>query len=160
MFRFPSTSKRVFEIASRLLDAGVNPGRVSNLVYENESHAKIKLLQRFLASLKTELDGRVCIGSLPIGVYEECGAQIEDSEGLVDYARCITGVEIGVLLEERPTILKGSLRAKSPEMRVDQIAALFGGGGHACAAGFSTQNTIKDFYPELVKCIESHIQST
>jgi len=159
MFRFPSTSNRVFKIASRLLDIGVEPGRVSNLVYESESPAKIKLLQYFLASLKQEFNGRICIGTLPNGTYEACGAETDDSEGLVDYARCIDGVDIGVLLEERGTVIKGSLRAKTPDMRVDQIAALFGGGGHACAAGFSTEGTIESFYSELAECIKSHLKA-
>ena len=159
MFRFPSTTNRVFQIASRLLDVGVQPGRISNLIYESESPAKIKLLQHFLASMKQEFNGRICIGTLPNGIYEACGAETDDSEGLVDYARCIAGVDIGVLLEERGTEVKGSLRAKAPEMRVDQIAALFGGGGHACAAGFSKVGTIENFYTELVDCIKSHLKN-
>ena len=159
MFRFPSTTKRTFEIAARLLDIGVQPGRISNMIYESESPAKIKLLQRFLASMKQEFNGRICIGALPDGIYKECGADTDDSEGLVDYARCIDGVDIGVLLEEHGTTVKGSLRAKSPEMRVDQIAASYGGGGHACAAGFSREGTIENFYPELVECIKSHLEN-
>ena len=158
MFRFPSTTNRVFKIASRLLDVGVQPSRISNLIYESESPAKIKLLQHFLASMQLEFNGRICIGTLPEGTYDACGAETDDSEGLVDYARCIDGVDIGVLLEEHGPMVKGSLRAKVPEMRVDQIAALFGGGGHACAAGFSTEGTIEKFYSELSECIKSHLQ--
>ena len=45
-------------------------------------------------------------------MYQESGASIDDADGLVDYARSIQGVEVGVLLEERNGALKGSLRAK------------------------------------------------
>jgi phosphoesterase RecJ-like protein len=81
--------------------------------------------------------GRVCIGTLPLGVFGDTGTTAEDTEGLVDYARCIEGVEVGVLIEERPDGVKASLRAKDPALRLDQVAAAFNGGGHACAAGLN-----------------------
>src|SRR5687767_15584548 len=50
----------------------------------------------------------------------------EDTEGLVDYARSIEGVEIGALIEEKPDgTVKASLRAKDPVYRVDLAAAKF-----------------------------------
>ena len=48
-----------------------------------------------------ECGGRVCIGTLTPGVFETTGSNSEDTEGLVDYARSIEGVEIGALIEER-----------------------------------------------------------
>ena len=99
------------------------------------SFAKIKLLQNFLDSLTMEFEDRVCVGLIENGVYGETGATIDDSEGLVDYARAIDGVEVGVLIEDRAGAVKGSLRAKDPKYRVDQIAKKFGGGGHACRGG-------------------------
>ena len=41
--------------------------------------------------------GRVCIGILPAGVFEATGSSAEDTEGLVDYARSVEGVDVGVL---------------------------------------------------------------
>jgi phosphoesterase RecJ-like protein len=97
----------------------------------------VELLRRFLGSFERRCDGRVCIGTLPLGVFQETGTSAEDTEGLVDYARGIEGVDVGVLIEERPDGVKASLRAKDPSLRLDQVAGLFGGGGHACAAGLS-----------------------
>jgi phosphoesterase RecJ-like protein len=54
------------------------------------------------------------------------------------------------MLEERSGALKGSLRAKDPKFRVDQIAKQFGGGGHACAAGLNVEDSsIEEFLPLL-----------
>jgi phosphoesterase RecJ-like protein len=158
-FRFPSTTPATFEIARRLCEFGANPSAAAYELYERESFAKIKLLQNFLDSLRMEIDGRVCVGLIENGVYKSTGATIDDSEGLVDYARAIDGVDIGVMIEDRKGALKCSLRAKDPKYRVDQIAKLFSGGGHACAAGLNVEDSsIKEFYPQLMQAIEQHLK--
>ena len=159
-FRFPSTTPDTFEIARRLCECGANPSAAAHELYERESFAKIKLLQNFLDSLTMEFEDRVCVGLIENGVYGETGATIDDAEGLVDYARAIDGVEVGVLIEDRAGAVKGSLRAKDPKYRVDQIAKKFGGGGHACAAGLNVENSsIKEFYPQLMQAIGEHLKN-
>jgi phosphoesterase RecJ-like protein len=159
-FRFPSTTPDTFEIARRLCECGANPSKAAHELYERESFAKIKLLQTFLDSLTMEFDNRVCVGLIEDGVYGATGATIDDSEGLVDYARAIDGVDIGVMLENRAGALKGSLRAKDPKYRVDQIAKHFGGGGHACAAGLNVENSsIQEFLPQLMAAIGGHLKN-
>ena len=160
-FRFPSTTCKTFEIARRLCELGADPAAAAFSLYEQESFAKIKLLQHFLDSLQLEFDGRVCVGTIADGVYERLGATIDDSEGLVDYARAIEGVEIGVLIEDRKGALKGSLRANDAHHRVDEIAKRFGGGGHACAAGLNVEaSSIDEFYPQLMQAIGEHLKKS
>jgi phosphoesterase RecJ-like protein len=159
-FRFPSTTPETFEIARRLCEYGAQPSVAAHELYECETFAKIKLLQNFLNSLSMEFDHRVCVGLIENGVYAETGATIDDSEGLVDYARSIAGVDIGVLIEDRDGALKGSLRAKNPFYRVDQVAKQFNGGGHACAAGLNVENSsIKEFYPQLMEALGKHLET-
>lgn len=136
-FRFASTTRHTFLLAAELVALGARPADAGLELYERESPGKLQLLQRFLASFEYACDGRVCIGTLPLGIYGETGTTAEDTEGLVDYARSIDGVDIGVLIEERPDGVKASLRAKDPALRLDQVAATFNGGGHACAAGLN-----------------------
>ena len=158
-FRFPSTTADTFEIARRLCECGAHPAQAAHELYERESFGKIQLLQTFLDSLTLEFEGRVCTGLIEDGVYESTGSTIEDSEGLVDYARAIDGVDIGVMIENRNGALKASLRAKDPRFRVDQIAKQFGGGGHACAAGLNVDDSsIKEFYPRLMQAIDDHLK--
>ncbi len=153
-FRFNSTSRRSFVLAGELVARGAHPAEAGYELYERETEGKLRLLQRFLASLKLECGGRVCIGSLPAGVFEETGSTGEDTEGLVDYARSIEGVDIGALIEHRADgSVKASLRAKDPAYRVDQIAAQFHGGGHACAAGLNLKTDTENFYARLVAAL-------
>lgn len=159
-FRFNSTTRRTFMLAAELVALGARPADVGGEIYERESAGKLQLLQRFLASLKLECGGRVCVGVLPSGIFEETSSSVEDTEGLVDYARAIDGVDVGVLIEERPGAIKASLRCKEPRFRVDQVAAQFGGGGHACAAGLNVKNaTMAEFRPKLLAALEARLQA-
>jgi phosphoesterase RecJ-like protein len=157
-FRFHSTSRRCFLLAGELMARGANPTEAGFELYERESMGKMQLLQRFLATLRMECEGKVCIGTLKAGVFGETGSTTEDTEGLVDYARSIDGVEIGALIEERTDGgVKASLRAKEPAYRVDLVAAQFNGGGHACAAGLNLKTGAADFYPRLVAALAQRI---
>lgn len=157
-FRFPSTSKRVFTLAGELIAYGADPAQAGQELYERESMGKLKLLHHFLGSLRLECDGRVCIGVLPHGVFEKLGATVEDTEGLVDYARSLDGVAIGALIEERPGTIKASLRAQDAVYRMDSVAAQFNGGGHANAAGLNYPDTLQNFYPKLVAAFAQRIK--
>jgi phosphoesterase RecJ-like protein len=157
-FRFTSTTRRTFLLAAELMARGANPTEAGFQLYERESTAKLQLLQRYLASLTMECGGRVCIGILPNGIFQETGSTAEDTEGLVDYARSIDGVDVGVLIEERPDgTVKASLRSKDPRYRLDRIAAQFNGGGHACAAGLSVKLPTSELRLRLLSAITAQI---
>ncbi|MEO7599336.1 MAG: bifunctional oligoribonuclease/PAP phosphatase NrnA [Opitutus sp.] len=157
-FRFTSTSRRTFLLAAELMARGAKPTEAGFELYERETTGKLRLLQRFLASLTLECGGRVCVGVLPNGVFADTESTTEDTEGLVDYARCIDGVDIGVLIEERPEgVIKASLRSKDPQFRLDQTAAQFNGGGHACAAGLSLKLPLSEFRPRLLSALAAQI---
>lgn len=157
-FRFNSTSRNTFLLAAELVSRGAQPSVIGTAIFDNESPAKLRLLQRFLASLRMESDGRICIGVLPLGVFEETGALFEDTEGLVDYARSIAGVEVGVLIEEKVGAVKSSLRGKDPAIRLDQIATQFGGGGHACAAGLTLKGaTPEEYRARLIEALNARM---
>jgi phosphoesterase RecJ-like protein len=152
-FRFQSTTPQVFQICGQLMTAGADPGTAARLLYERESPGKVRLLQAFLNSLRNEFQGRVCIGTLREADFTATGALREDTEGLVDYARAVEGVDIGVLLEERLGAVKGSLRAKDPCFALHRLAQKFSGGGHACAAGFNVNEPLAQFYPRFLTAL-------
>lgn len=157
-FRFNSTTRRTFLLAAELMARGARPVEAGYELYERETAGKLQLLQRFLASLQLECAGRLCIGTLPDGIFAETGTNQEDTEGLVDYARSIDGVDVGVLIEERPGTIKASLRAKDPAYRMDRIAAQFNGGGHACAAGLNLKHAaMAEFRPRLVAAVAAQL---
>jgi phosphoesterase RecJ-like protein len=157
-FRFASTSRRCFVLAGELVARGASPAEAGYELYERETEGKLRLLQHFLSSLKLECNRRVCIGILPPGIFQQTGSNGEDTEGLVDYARSIDGVDIAALIEQRPDgTVKASLRGKDPAYRLDLVAAKFNGGGHACAAGLNLKTGTENFYARLVDAFRQRI---
>ena len=157
-FRFASTRAQTFEIVQSLIKRGANAAEAALHLYERESFGRLRLLQRFLESLFLEMDGRICIGLIDDGVYAETGTSVQDAEGLVDYARSIDGVAVGVLVESRGGVLKASLRAKDARYRVDQVARQFNGGGHASAAGLNVEGmTLVELVQALIEALTKQI---
>lgn len=154
-----STNDIVFKVVAKLCEKGANPAEASRNLYEEQPMSKVALLQRFLNTLKLECAGKVCTGVLTQKDYKETGASSEHSEGLVDYTRAIAGVEVGLFLEEYVRGgVKVSLRAKNPKLRLDKFAGKFNGGGHACAAGINTEDSLDTFYPKLIETLDDYLK--
>ncbi|MDE3084290.1 MAG: bifunctional oligoribonuclease/PAP phosphatase NrnA, partial [Verrucomicrobiota bacterium] len=156
-FRFNSTSRRTFLLAAEVLSLGAQPAEAGYELYERESPGRLRLLEKFLSSLRFESGGRICIGLLPKNIFSETGTTQEDTEGLVDYTRSMDGVDIGVLVEEQTDGVKASLRSKDPACRLDLVAAQFNGGGHACAAGLNFKENAGVFLPRLIDALVAQL---
>jgi len=153
-FGYTATSSRVFELCSLLVKDGASPHKAHMALYEDERINRLKLLQRYLASLKLEVGDRVCVGELHQKDFLETGTGYEDTEGFVDYARSVAVADVGMLIEERKTTTKCSLRASDTKIRLDQIAGQFGGGGHSCAAAMNTDLSFDNLKQGLLKALE------
>ncbi|MDQ8204972.1 DHH family phosphoesterase [Pelagicoccus sp. SDUM812003] len=157
-FGYAATSSRVFDLSARLVERGARPHITTQSLYENEPFSRLKLLQHFLASLRTEFEGKLGIGKLLREDFLDTEADYEQTEGFVDYTRSIRGAKVGLYLEQRKRTVKASLRAENADYRVDQVARQFGGGGHACAAAFSTDLSLEEVEPLVVQAIVKRIK--
>jgi phosphoesterase RecJ-like protein len=84
---------------------------------------------------------------------EKYGAKTGDTEGLVNYALSIKGIEFAALIVERSDGIRLSFRSRS-DFDVNKFArAHFNGGGHKNAAGgrsdYSLEDTVKKFLQVL-----------
>lgn len=121
-------------IAAELYDAGFDTARVNKLLFGTRTFAASRLLGRALESLELCCGGRISIISLTQQDFALCSAQEADSEGIVNYALEIPGVEAAVFLRQRGDSYKISLRSAGG-LDVSVIASRLGGGGHRMAAG-------------------------
>jgi phosphoesterase RecJ-like protein len=134
-FRYHNTTLRAFTAAEELVRAGVVPGDVSLWINESSPRGAIKLLGLCLTTLELTAGDKIATITLPKRFFDEAGASAEDTEGIVNYGRMIEGVLVSALLKEIDTnSTRVSMRAK-PGIDVQQVAAVFGGGGHAAASG-------------------------
>lgn len=109
----------------------------------------------------TGLDGRGEIASLVVtlDMFKKSGAETELSDGFVNYARGIEGVEAGVLFREcGVNEYKVSLRSKGA-VNVAAIASAFNGGGHKNAAGFTVKGSLEEIRTKVMAAIRSALSA-
>jgi len=135
-FQYASTTPATFNVASHLVERGADLDRISQEVYQSYPLARVQLLRHVYNKFHLTHDGRTAYFWLKKRDYTRTGAQRDDSEGLIDHIRAIEGVIVACVFEEmEPELTRISLRSKSAEVDVNQIAGQFGGGGHSAAAG-------------------------
>ena len=151
-FQYPNTTARTFEIASELVRAGVDVGRVSQLTYENYPRRRVELLRDLLGTMRFEANDRVASFSLSLAVAKKLGVLPEDNEGLIDHLRAIRGVIVAVFFEELPDgKVRISMRSKNEKVNVCAICEKFGGGGHVLAAGARVRGTLAEVEKKILE---------
>lgn len=133
-FRYAGTTPEALRLAATCLESGVSPWEIARPLDEENSEASLRLLALVLPTLSRHCDGRVAVLSVGDEQLRQVGATSEDIGKLVNYARGLRGVEVGVLLTLGDRHSYASLRSKGG-LDVASVAAGFGGGGHRAAAG-------------------------
>lgn len=150
-FHFSNTDARVFRSCADLIEAGANPIEIYHDLYQNFSHARLKLMAAMLKTLELHFGGRYAAQHLTLQDFEQTGAAHKDTENLIGECRRISTVEVAALFVElKDGRIRCSLRS-SGAVDVCKIAQKFGGGGHKMAAGTylpaplqNAKNLIKD----------------
>lgn len=152
-FRYSNTTAEVMQKAADLLHHGVSPSEVAERCLETITASYLRLLREVLPTLTMDFNDEAAYLTITLEAMEKSQANREDMEGLVNYARNIEGVEVGVLFKQiDPTTVKVSLRSNK-KVDVSAIAKELGGGGHAKAAGC----TVKGSLPEVVKIVKERL---
>jgi len=157
-FEYSNTTAQTHRSVADLLDLGVDLSRIHNNIFDQKPLAQIKLLQCALNGLEIYADGQLAIMILSAEDFRISGAELELSEGLVNHARSIAGVEVAVLLKEvGPQEIKAGLRSNL-WLNVNEIAALFGGGGHQRAAGCTLRIPMAEAKQRLITALEEALR--
>lgn len=133
-FSYTNTHPETLQFAAELIAAGADIQNMSNDVYKRRTEGMTRLIGRAIEHLVVFAEGRAALLWLSQQDYDECGAELADSEGLVDYGRDIDTVEIACFVREAKGGAKASLRSKG-NIDVAKLAQTMGGGGHKAAAG-------------------------
>lgn len=143
-FKYSSTTAESFSLAADLVRAGAEPWTVSKHLEESHPACRMKLLALSLASLSVEQGGRYASMDVTQAMLSGAGATMELSDEFATYPRAIEGVEVSALFREMEDgRTKVSMRSKD-FVDVAALARIFGGGGHARAAGFRVKASVAD----------------
>ncbi|QDH22899.1 DHH family phosphoesterase [Saccharibacillus brassicae] len=156
-FRYSSTSPKVMQIASHLLELGVNGPDLADSLLEQLTKPQFDVLTIALGTLEMSGDGRVAWVHVTPEHMLQTGASNEDLEGIVNYPRNIQGVEVGVLFKViTDNAVKASMRSAG-KVDVAAIAAEFGGGGHVRAAGCRMEGSLQEVTRKVIERIQQSL---
>lgn len=135
-FRHPNTRREEFQIASDLVGFGAEPAKISKLIYDTNTLARLQLIGYVLSSkLKVLPEFNTVYITLSVEELKQFSSQTGDTEGLVNYGLSLKGIRLCAFMYERKDQIKLSFRSLG-DFNVNEFARKhFEGGGHKNAAG-------------------------
>src|SRR5271170_1723020 len=135
-FQYPTTKPVTYHTAGELVKLGANLETICHEVYQSFSLSRVRLLKHVYSHFHLTHNDQIAWLWLKKKDFARTGADRSDTEGLIDHIRAIEPVVVACVFEEiEPNLTRISLRSKRADVNVSEVAAQFGGGGHAAAAG-------------------------
>ncbi|MCD4823883.1 MAG: DHH family phosphoesterase [Phycisphaerae bacterium] len=154
--RFSNTDSRCLRAVAKLLEAGVSTDKLYARIYQTDRPERLALLQRVLGSLEFHHAKRLAVMTVRAADFRQSGARRDETENLVNEALRVGSVEAAVLLVENGDYVRVSLRSRRL-VDVSELAAKFGGGGHARAAGLKSLDPIDTVKARLIEAFRKEL---
>jgi phosphoesterase RecJ-like protein len=150
-FQFSNTRPYTLRLAARLMEAGVSIDWMYQTLYQSERAERIVLQARVQRSLELLADGRLAVMRVTKQDFKESGADVPDTENLINIPLQIRKVQASILMTEplEGGPIRVSLRSKG-QVDVARFAERFGGGGHARAAGLKIEGNLEQAHDAVV----------
>lgn len=157
-FRYSNTNGRVLAIAAQLVAAyGISPSRIAEEVYEERSYDSLRLLGEVLSTLRLAAGGKIAWMTMSQELMATYAVPLEETENFVNHTISIRGVEVGLFFKEiGPEETKVSWRSKIG-LDVSRLAAHFGGGGHARAAGCTIKAPVAQAVEKVLPFLSDYL---
>ena len=134
-FQYLNTRPDTLRAAAELMDLGAESGKVNVQFFRKLSPARLKLEGMAINGMELHRDGLISLVTVTQDMLNACGATEDDLDDLANIAGRAETSRLNVTIREMPDgSSKLSLRS-GPDINVSDICAVFGGGGHAMAAG-------------------------
>lgn len=146
-FRYSNTTSKTMQRAAKLLDYGVKPNEISDML-DVRSRKTTELLAKVLPSLTFDYEGKVAHITITNDLYDK----ETQTDSFVSYPRYIEGVEVAIMFKAvEPEVTRVSMRSSSVD--VASVALSFGGGGHLRAAGCTIYAPVEEAKAQLLAVV-------
>ncbi len=144
VFQYENTTPDTMRKAAHLISFGFDFYRIIQETFYQKTYVQAQILGRALMESVRFMDGRCIVSLVDRKAMEFYHVTNRDFEGIVNQLRNIKGVSCAIFMYETGTLeYKVSLRTDQ-SIDASKVAAYFGGGGHARAAGCNMKGTFHD----------------
>ncbi len=153
-FRFNNTTAKALDAASELVKIGVKPPEIYKYCYESNPKSLVLLQAYCVEKAVFSEDNKIVYTTVYKKDIEKFCAGEDCTEGLTEKLRAIATTEVAFVVKQSGhNISKVSMRSNGID--VAAVCAVFGGGGHALAAGCvvkaSVEETVRKILDEVNK---------
>lgn len=153
-FAYNNTTAYTHAVAAALLRTGIDFQSVNKTFFRTKTRKRLQLEAAMMRGCEFHDLGRTALLSVPLSLMEQVRASAYDAEDLSAFGSQIEGVDCAVTLRElRTGVWKISLRT-GPRVNATRVCALFGGGGHAAAAGCTVEGTLEEAKQKILEAID------
>jgi phosphoesterase RecJ-like protein len=157
--RYGPISTHTFELCRRIAELGVDTAQLSRQIFDSFSLGRVRLTGALLGGMELFCEDRLAVLYLDDALLRQCGATLDDAEGLVNLPLGAREVA-AVALFKRQTgdQYRVSLRSKDA-VDVRAVATIWGGGGHRNAAGLGIEGRYPDVRTAIVDALARAIEA-
>lgn len=154
VFQYSNTTPATLEKAAKLISYGFDFPTLIQETFYQKTYVQTQIMGRALMESIRFMDGRCIVSAIDRKTMEFYNATPKDLDGIVNQLRNIKGVSCAIFMYQTDTLeYKVSMRSDE-SLDVAEVAANFGGGGHARAAGCTLPGTFHDCVNNLSRHIE------
>ncbi|MCC6643861.1 DHH family phosphoesterase [Candidatus Peregrinibacteria bacterium] len=137
-FQNSNTNPKSFSNSAKLIKRGAHQQDIIQHVYKTKHLSTLRLWGRVLSNIRIEKPYKFLYSVITRKDLLDTGSRADETGSIVDELMSnAPDTDIVLLLKEREDgLLTGSMRTLTEGVDASEIAAFFGGGGHAKAAGF------------------------
>ena len=152
-FSFAATNAACFNLMSELMALDLPIAGLNRILFRERAMPQVLLLGKALNGLQYFENGQIAVMKLTREDFRTCGALAEHADTLVNFGLDTVGTRMALLArEDKEGTIKFSLRAKEPDS-VNDIAQLFGGGGHPQAAGITMHGSLDETVRQVLEAV-------
>lgn len=136
-FQHSNTTPRAFGVAAHLLDLGARQQEIIKYIYRTKRLSTLKLWGKVLSKIKYDEPHHIVWSTITAEDLKETESSHDESGGIIDELLSnAPGAQVVLLMKEKEKDLV-SVSVRTPKgANANDIAQMFGGGGHPKAAGF------------------------
>ena len=156
-FSHDDVNEEVFMLASKLVKAGADIHYYSYNLFKKQPKERAMLFALTMSKIRYFFDDRLALITITQENMQKCQADNGMTEGFVDFPLSVDGVEVAVsVMEVKAGQYKISLRSKS-QTNVNQIAGIFGGGGHIRASGCMLFGELEEVVDKISYAVSQYL---
>lgn len=150
-FSHDNVTEKTFEMAAELKRIGASNSKVVREFFNTKSLPAIKLLGIAMYEMEYNENKKLAYYFMSKETLDKYNGRKEDTEGIVEKLISFKEAEVSLFLrEDKIGVIKGSMRSKH-DIDVNEIASIFGGGGHRKAAGFTSELSAEEIIKKVLE---------